>query len=91
MIWGRERARSLHIATTLPPTALPKERYPVMATSTYKKVETPILAVITAVVLNCELLPISFRTENIWKTCQFTYMRNRLVDARFDDRCKRRQ
>ena len=56
---------TLHIATTLPPTALPKERYPVMATSTYKKAETPILAMTTPVVLKCELLPISLRIENI--------------------------
>lgn len=57
--------RSLHIATTLPPTALPKERYPVIATSTYRKAATPMLEKTTAVVLKCELLPISFSIENI--------------------------
>ena len=31
---GEEGQGGLHIATTLPPTALPKERYPVIATST---------------------------------------------------------
>ncbi len=59
--WGM----SLHIATTLPPTALPKERYPVIATSTYRNAEVPMLATTTAVVLKCELLPISFNIENI--------------------------
>ena len=32
---GEEKGnKSLHMATILPPTALPKERYPVMDTST---------------------------------------------------------
>ena len=60
-----EKDDSLHIATTLPPTAFPKERYPVTPTSIYKKAAAPILVVTTAVVLKCELLLISLSMENI--------------------------
>ena len=63
--WGKGGNRSLHIATILPPIALPKERYPVIATSTYRIAAAPMLTRITVVVLKCELLPISFSVENI--------------------------
>lgn len=49
----------------LPPTAFPKERYPVIEISRYRKAALPMLATTAVVVLKFELLPISFSVENI--------------------------
>ena len=65
--------------TMLPETALPKERYPVMATRIYIKPAEPILVMTTPAVRKWELLAISLRIENIFKsTCQ-TRLSHKLV------------
>lgn len=56
----------LHIPTMFPFTALPKDRYPVIATKTYIEAALPILAATTPVVRLGELSLISFKIENIY-------------------------
>ena len=59
-------ADGMYWATMLPPTSLPKERYPVIATRMYIEAAVVFEVTTTAVVFQWELSLISFTMLNIF-------------------------